>query len=172
VYTKDQRTVFVSQLVQRADSRSIKKYFKKNGMKVREVIMLRDKRGKHKGCAYVELVHGEDVIKAIVLSNQVPDFQRFPILVKPSEAEKNHVSSKAQTSLAAWQLRLNVDTTPLLDEKTGAVIQAQKVYVGSLSPVITQVRILFSAMQAIPYCFLGVAAMVEKFCIASRSIDL
>jgi RNA-binding protein 39 len=109
--------------------------------------MLRDKRGKHKGCAYVELVRGEDVITATMLSNQVPDFQRFPILIKPSEAEKNHVSSKAQTSLAASQLRLNVDTTPLLDEKTGAVVQAQKVYVGSLSPGTTQVRFLFVRLK-------------------------
>jgi RNA-binding protein 23/39 len=138
VYTKDQRTVFVSQLVQRANDRALKKYFKKQGMKVREVIMLKDKRGQHKGCAYVELVRGEDVVKAIGLSNQVPDFQRFPILVKPSEAEKNHVATKAQTSLVASQVKLNVDSTPLVDEKTGAVIHAQKVYVGGLSPVVTQ----------------------------------
>lgn len=138
MYTKDQRTVFVSQLVQRANARAVKKYFKKQSIKVREVIMLKDKRGQHKGCAYVELVRGEDVIKAIGLSNQVPDFQRFPILVKPSEAEKNHVATKAQSSLVASQLKLNVDSTPLVDEKTGAVIHSQKVYVGGLSPVVTQ----------------------------------
>ena len=92
-YSKDQRTVFVQQLVQRTTERELKKYFRKQELKVNEVILLRDKRtGRHKGCAYVEMRRMEDVPKAVALSNQVPSFQRFPILVKASEAEKNYLS--------------------------------------------------------------------------------
>ena len=137
--TKDQRTVFVSQLVQRATSHDLKKWLRKtHGIKIREVILLRDKRGKHKGCAYVELAQLEDVLKALQLSHQTPTFQRFPILIKPSEAEKNQVASKAQTTLSALQLRVPCDHSPLLDETTGVAIQAQKVYVGSLAATVTQ----------------------------------
>lgn len=90
-FTKDQRTVFVSQLVMRAQERDIKKYFKAQAIKVNDIIMLRDKRtGRHKGCAYVELRNLDDLSKAVLLSNIVPDFQKFPLLIMPSQAEKNY----------------------------------------------------------------------------------
>lgn len=113
------------------------------------MILLRDKRtGKHKGCAYVELKRIEDVAKAVALSGQPPNFQRFPILVKASEAEKNHVTAKSQTTLTASQMGMGATVNvkePLLDEK-GNRIEAQKVYVGGLSPTITseQLFALFS----------------------------
>jgi len=94
ILSKDQRTVFVSQLVMRTTERDIKKYFKKKiGCKVHDVSLIRDRRNarNHKGCAYVEVGRIEDVPKALAVSGQPPDFQRFPILVKPSEAEKNYV---------------------------------------------------------------------------------
>jgi RNA recognition motif-containing protein len=92
-FSKDQRTVFVSQLVMRTTERDIKKYFKKIvGCKVHDVSLLRDRRNarNHKGCAYVEVGRIEDVAKAVAVSGQPPDFQRFPILIKASEAEKNY----------------------------------------------------------------------------------
>jgi RNA recognition motif-containing protein len=92
-FSKDQRTVFVSQLVMRTTERDIKKYFKKKvGCKVHDVSLLRDRRNarNHKGCAYVEVGRIEDVVKAVAVSGQPPDFQRFPILIKASEAEKNY----------------------------------------------------------------------------------
>jgi RNA-binding protein 39 len=56
-FTKEQRTVLVSQLVMKDDEREITRYFsKKLGFKVRAMILLCDKRtGKHKGPAYVDL---------------------------------------------------------------------------------------------------------------------
>jgi RNA-binding protein 39 len=92
------------------------------------------------------------------LSGQVPDFQRFPLLIKPSEAEKNYVASKSQTTLTAAQIvsangagtlaasaaaaaaaaaSAAAARAPLLDE-SGAPIESQKVYVGGLSPTVTQ----------------------------------
>jgi len=78
----------------RTTERDLKKYFKKKiGCKVNDVILLRDRRNarNHKGCAYVEVGRIEDVAAAVAVSGQPPDFQRFPILVKASEAEKNHI---------------------------------------------------------------------------------
>ena len=103
-FSKDQRTVFVSQLVMRTTERDLKKYFKRTvGCKVNDVILLRDRRQarNHKGCAYVEVGRIEDVAKAVGVSNQPPDFQRFPILVKASEAEKNYVHSSASNNNSA-----------------------------------------------------------------------
>ena len=83
--TKDQRTLFVSQLVMRADERDIGRYFRRKiGIEVRDVILLQDKRtGRHKGCAYVEEVGRlEDIDRALGATGKTPDFQRFPILVK------------------------------------------------------------------------------------------
>mmetsp|Transcript_11283 Transcript_11283/g.27096 ORF Transcript_11283/g.27096 Transcript_11283/m.27096 type:complete len:1039 (-) Transcript_11283:2809-5925(-) len=101
--TKDQRTIFVSQLVMRTTERDLKRYFKKKvGCKVNDVILLRDRRNarNHKGCAYVEVGRIEDVAKAVGVSGQPPDFQRFPILVKASEAEKNYTNPLSGASTA------------------------------------------------------------------------
>lgn len=88
----------------RTTERDLKKYFKKKvGCKVNDVILLRDRRNasNHKGCAYVEVGRIEDVAKAVGVSGQPPDFQRFPILIKASEAEKNYVNPMAAASSAA-----------------------------------------------------------------------
>lgn len=79
------------------------------------------------------------------LSGQKPDFQGFPILVKQSEAEKNYVASKSQAVVTAADMGAKVPVPPLLDEE-GNPIEAQKVYVGSLSPTVTQEQLfaLFS----------------------------
>ena len=115
--TKDQRTVFLSQLVMKANDTDIRRYFRKKlGFKVNDVILLRDKRtGRHKGCAYVELSRLEDVTRSLEASGKVPDFQRFPILVKASEAEKN---------------------APVADADKR--VEAQKVYVGNIDQNVTQ----------------------------------
>ena len=140
-YTKDQRTVFVTQLVQRTVERDIKKYFAKNNLKVNEVILLRDKRtGRHKGCAYVELRRIEDVPTAVGLSNIAPSFQRFPILIKASEAEKNYVSGLASSALTASDMGQTLSAGPLRGPN-GKLIEAQKVYVGSLDHSVTQAHL-------------------------------
>ena len=80
--TKDQRTVFVSQLVMKADERAVRKYFEKIG-KVKQVIMIRDKyTNRHKGFSYVEMKDLDSIPLVLMVNNAVPDFQKFPILIK------------------------------------------------------------------------------------------
>jgi len=147
--TKDQRTVFVSQLVMRADERDVKRYFiKLLHCKVNEVVILRDKRsGRHKGCAYVELGRLSDVSKALEANNAPPDFQRFPILIKGSEAEKNYIVSSSQTTLTAKQMGARGPLSgPLINEFNGKLLEAQKVYLGNLDPTVSQ-KILYSVFS-------------------------
>lgn len=115
--TKDKRTIFVSQLLMKADEADIRRYFRKTlRLKVNDVILLRDKRThRHKGCAYVELSRLEDISRSLEASGKVPDFQRFPILVKASESEKN---------------------TPVAEDDSR--VEAQKVYVGNIDQNVTQ----------------------------------
>jgi RNA-binding protein 39 len=124
----------------RADEKDIRRYFRKTvGCKVNDVAMLRDKRtGRHKGSAYVELGRIEDVVKAIQMSNQAPDFQRFPILVKPSEAEKNYIIPSSNSALTASMMGIK-QAGPMV--VGGKLVEAQKAYVGNLHPSITQEQI-------------------------------
>lgn len=92
--TKDQRTIFVSQLTKKVNERDLENFFGQIG-KVKNVIMLRDKfSGAHKGFAYVEMEDLDHIPNCLLFNNVVPDFQKFPILVKPSEAEKNFLAKK------------------------------------------------------------------------------
>lgn len=92
--TKDQRTIFVSQLTKKVAERDLENFFGQLG-KVKNVIMLRDKfSGAHKGFAYVEMEDLDHIPNCLLFNNVVPDFQKFPILVKPSEAEKNFLARK------------------------------------------------------------------------------
>jgi len=116
-FTKEQRTVLVSQLVMKADERDIRRYFRKQlGFKVNDVILLRDKRtGRHKGCAYVELAKLEDVDRVMEVSGKIPDFQRFPIMIKASETDRHSQAVETDTR-----------------------IEAQKVYIGNIDQNVTQ----------------------------------
>ncbi len=141
--TKDQRTIFVSQLVMRAEERDISRYFKRSiGIKVRDVILLRDRRtGRHKGCAYVELGSLGDVERALKATGKTPDFQRFPILVKRTEAEKNGMTIAASGAGLGIQFTPPVSSTPYQLTPDGRRIEAQKVYIGSIDPCITQAQL-------------------------------
>merc|ERR1719473_97819 len=123
--TKDQRTVFVSQLVMKATEKQIRKFFEKVG-KVRDVIMIRDKyTNRHKGYAYVELNDLESVPMVLMLNGTVPDFQRFPILVKASEAEKNFLA-KQETVASAPAPHASADGSLV------SAANANRLYIGNL----------------------------------------
>lgn len=132
----------------RAEERDISRYFKRTiGIKVRDVILLRDRRtGRHKGCAYVELGTLEDVDRALKASGKTPDFQRFPILVKRTESEKNGVMTTTMAAAAGLQFTPPVASTPHQLTADGRRIEAQKVYIGSIDPCVTQAQLyaLFS----------------------------
>lgn len=144
----------------RTTERDLKKYFKRKvGCKVNDVILLRDRRNSrnHKGCAYVEVGRIEDVATAVAVSGQPPDFQRFPILIKASEAEKNYstplgatVTTKMDGSMSsaiavtptkngyADHEKQGASFLPPLKDETGRLIESQKVYVGGLDPSIRE----------------------------------
>jgi len=77
------------------------------------------------------------VQKAVALSGQPPDFQRFPVLVKASEAERNYLVPNSSATLTASQLGMNVKSGPIVGPN-GKLMESQKVYVGSLDPSVTQ----------------------------------
>lgn len=57
--------------------------------------MLRDKiTNIHKGFAYVEMADLDTIPDCLLFNEVVPNFQKFPILVKASEAEKNFLAKK------------------------------------------------------------------------------
>jgi RNA-binding protein 39 len=92
--TKDQRTIFVSQLIVKAKEQDLENFFNQIG-RVKSIIMVRDKQtGRHKGFAYVEMAELESIPNCLLFNEVVPDFQKFPILVKASEAEKNFLARK------------------------------------------------------------------------------
>jgi len=149
--TKDQRTIFVSQLVMRADERDISRYFKRKvGTKVRDVILLRDKRtGRHKGCAYVELSSLNDVERALKATGKIPEFQRFPIMIKRSEAEKNLPGASTSTAVftpPGASSSTNHGGQPVQLNEDGKRIEAKQVYVGHIDRCVTQAQLyaLFS----------------------------
>mmetsp|Transcript_26488 Transcript_26488/g.55595 ORF Transcript_26488/g.55595 Transcript_26488/m.55595 type:complete len:937 (+) Transcript_26488:62-2872(+) len=152
--TKDQRTIFVSQLVMRADDRDIRRYFKRKiGVSVRDVILLRDKRtGRHKGCAYVELGSLGDVETAMGASGKNPDFQRFPLLIKRTEAEKNYGVDGVAAGMGGVDQGIAVaygnaaEAPSVMYTADGRRIEAQKVYVGNVDRCVTQAQLfaLFS----------------------------
>lgn len=137
-FSKDQRTVFVSQLVMRATEKDLRRYFRRKvGCIVREVILLRDKRMRsHKGGAYIEMGRIEDVNKAVAVSGIAPDFQRFPLLVKLSEAEKNYVAPPAAPTTTAWMMGKSSPVERLATRDVRKM--AKKVYVGGLDTGVTE----------------------------------
>ncbi len=121
--TKDQRTIFVSQLTKKANERDLENFFGQIS-KVKNIIMLRDKMsGCHKGFAYVEMTDLESIPNCLLFNNVVPDFQKFPILVKASEAEKNFNAKKDPSSTT-------YDGTPLgLSDFSGP---ETRIYLGNI----------------------------------------
>lgn len=123
---RDQRTVFAYQIALRADERDVYEFFSRAG-KVRDVRLIMDRNSRRsKGVGYIEFYDAMSVPMAIALSGQ-PLFGQ-PVMVKPSEAEKNLAQS---TTSAAG---------------TGGVtgpfaVGGRKLYVGNLHYNITEVQL-------------------------------
>ncbi|XP_039138661.1 RNA-binding protein 39-like [Dioscorea cayenensis subsp. rotundata] len=90
---RDQRTVFAYQISLKADERDVYEFFSRAG-KVRDVRLIMDRNSRRsKGVGYIEFYDAMSVPMAIALSGQPLLGQ--PVMVKPSEAEKNLVQSTA-----------------------------------------------------------------------------
>jgi len=138
----------VGQLTKKVNERKVRDYFETVG-KVNDVIMIRDRAtDRHKGFAYVEMADLESIPLVLMLNNAPPDFQKFPILVKASEAEKNFVAKqesteKAKEAAAAGQLTTVVNLAGATGQGLAATLQnkfgptANRIYVGNLHINIT-----------------------------------
>uniref|UniRef100_A0A5B7AU51 Putative RNA-binding protein 39 n=1 Tax=Davidia involucrata TaxID=16924 RepID=A0A5B7AU51_DAVIN len=90
---RDQRTVFAYQMPLKATERDVYEFFSKAG-KVRDVRVIMDRNSRRsKGVGYIEFYDSMSVPMAIALSGHLLLGQ--PVMVKPSEAEKNLVQSNA-----------------------------------------------------------------------------
>ncbi|KAK7343338.1 hypothetical protein VNO77_11998 [Canavalia gladiata] len=115
---RDQRTVFAYQISLKADERDVYEFFSRAG-KVRDVRLIMDRNSRRsKGVGYIEFYDVMSVPMAIALSGQPLLGQ--PVMVKPSEAEKNLVQST--TSVASGP-------TGLVGPYSGG---ARRLYVGNL----------------------------------------
>ncbi|KAI3745243.1 hypothetical protein L1987_58352 [Smallanthus sonchifolius] len=111
---RDQRTVFAYQISLKADERDVYEFFSRAG-KVRDVRLIMDRNSRRsKGVGYIEFYDAMSVPMAIALSGQ--PLLGHPVMVKPSEAEKNLVQSTATVGGVA----------------AGATGGARKLYVGNL----------------------------------------
>ncbi|XP_031500652.1 uncharacterized protein LOC116264517 [Nymphaea colorata] len=129
---RDQRTVFAYQMPLKASERDVYEFFSRAG-KVRDVRLIMDRNSRRsKGVGYIEFYDAMSVPMAIALSGQPLLGQ--PVMVKPSEAEKNLVQSTASAAGAGG-----------LAGPYSAV--ARKLYVGNLHFNITedQLRQVFEA---------------------------
>ncbi|KAK1559861.1 hypothetical protein Q3G72_019157 [Acer saccharum] len=96
---RDQRTVFAYQISLKADERHVYEFFSRAG-KVRDVRLIMDRISRRsKGVGYVEFYDVMSVPMAIALSGQPLLGQ--PVMVKPSEAEKNLVQSTTSVAGAS-----------------------------------------------------------------------
>ncbi|KAL7237050.1 hypothetical protein ACSBR1_020183 [Camellia fascicularis] len=99
---RDQRTVFAYQISLKADERDVYDFFSRAG-KVRDVRLIMDRNSRRsKGVGYIEFFDAMSVPMAIALSGQPLLGQ--PVMVKPSEAEKNLVQSTTVTAGAVGGL--------------------------------------------------------------------
>ncbi|XP_052195795.1 uncharacterized protein LOC127803545 isoform X3 [Diospyros lotus] len=96
---RDQRTVFAYQMPLKATERDVYEFFSKAG-KVRDVRLIMDRNSRRsKGVGYIEFYDAMSVPMAIALSGQLLLGQ--PVMVKPSEAEKNLVQTSASAGGSA-----------------------------------------------------------------------
>lgn len=101
--TRDQRTVFVSDLQIKVDENWLSQYFGQAGP-VRKITLIRDHYShKSKGMGYVEMANLDDATKALMLNGMLMctkhpacNCSGFPMKVKRSEAEKNWAAVQAK----------------------------------------------------------------------------
>ncbi|KAF8115750.1 hypothetical protein N665_0025s0202 [Sinapis alba] len=119
---RDQRTVFAYQMPLKATERDVYEFFSKAG-KVRDVRLIMDRNSRRsKGVGYIEFYHVMSVPMAIAMSGHM--FLGQPVMVKPSEAEKNLAQSNTTT--------VGVGGTGPID---------RKLYVGNLHYNMTELQV-------------------------------
>jgi len=128
---RDSRTVFVMQLSQRVRARDIEEFFSSVG-KIRDTkLIMCNKTRRFKGIAYVEFKDIESVPLALGLAGQ--KLLGVPVIVQPSQAEKNRVATYgAESGLSAGLGHPNASAAGMLNKGP------MRLYVGSLHFNITE----------------------------------
>merc|ERR1711936_247967 len=129
---RDARTIFIMQLSQRVRARDVEEFFSSVG-KIRDVrLIVCNKTRRFKGIAYVEFREMDSVSLALGLNGQ--KLCGVPVIVQPSQAEKNRVGN------------YYLDRNPAKQEKG-----PMRLYVGSLHFNITEdmLRGIFEPFGAI-----------------------
>ncbi|KAH8551360.1 hypothetical protein BGW37DRAFT_513218 [Umbelopsis sp. PMI_123] len=93
---RDKRTVFVTQLSVRLESRELHEFFSQAG-KVRDAKIIMDRNSRRsKGVGYVEFYEEASVQNALAMSGQ--KLLGIPVMVQLTEAEKNRLAMQAQNA--------------------------------------------------------------------------
>ncbi|KAK4101882.1 splicing factor, CC1-like protein [Parathielavia hyrcaniae] len=93
---RDRRTVFVQQLAARLRTRELKGFFEKVGP-VAEAQIVKDRvSNRSKGVGYVEFKSEESIAAALQLTGQ--KLLGIPVIVQPTEAEKNRQARNTESS--------------------------------------------------------------------------
>ncbi|CAO3663947.1 unnamed protein product [Umbelopsis vinacea] len=93
---RDKRTVFVTQLSVRLESRELEEFFSQAG-KVRDAKIIMDRNSRRsKGVGYVEFYEEASVQNALAMSGQ--KLLGIPVMVQVTEAEKNRLAMQAQNA--------------------------------------------------------------------------
>ncbi|ORY05609.1 splicing factor, CC1-like protein [Basidiobolus meristosporus CBS 931.73] len=96
---RDRRTVFVMQLAARLRHREFLDFFSTAG-RVREAKIVADRNSRRsKGVGYVEYYHEDSVPQALALTGQ--KLLGIPVIVQPSEAEKNRLAAQQEAAASA-----------------------------------------------------------------------
>jgi RNA recognition motif-containing protein len=169
--TKEERTIFLTQLIQRTTVRDVRHYFHyilRLPIVEDSVIFLQHgNTGRHRGMAYVTLKYRRDVPRALEYSNRVPDWQRFPIQIRLCgittsvasvvTSADGGMSTTGSTNTASNAANYN----PTIGIANSSNIQ--QVYVGNLERVVTseQVEYLFSQFGTVSKVSLQVDALTN-----------
>lgn len=129
---RDGRTVFVMQLSQRVRARDIEEFFSSVG-KIRDTkLIMCNKTRRFKGIAYVEFKDIESVPLALGLNGQ--KILGVPVIVQPSQAEKNRLATYGADAGANAGLGGHPNSSMAATANKGPM----RLYVGSLHFNITE----------------------------------
>ncbi|KAI9227319.1 MAG: hypothetical protein DHS80DRAFT_27603 [Piptocephalis tieghemiana] len=97
--TREYRTVFVTQIAQRLTDEQLGEFFTQAGRVKGAKIVIDKVTRRSKGVAYVEFYEQESVAKALELAGQ--KLLGIPVIVQPSEAEKNRLAAEQAAAARA-----------------------------------------------------------------------
>ncbi|KAJ1960734.1 splicing factor [Dipsacomyces acuminosporus] len=146
---RDLRTVFAMQLSARLRRSDLVDFFGKAG-RVRDAHIVAEKGSRRsRGVAYIEFYTIESAIKAVGLSGQ--RLLGVPIIVQPSEAEKNRQPSMRQYSATGVPLHAASSTA---DAASGTASNNTLVYLGNLlvDMEVDDLKLFFDQFGQVEWC--------------------